>query len=273
MAFRLLLQKPTYFDSAGAILAFGSLEFYVTGTSTAKSVYAEPALSTDLGHTISLDADGKHSEDLWLAEDTAYRVVAKDSDGNTEWQLDNVRNTIGSGISPPDPTAGTDGQALLTDGTAWYFQTLREVPDPTGYTTNALLKTDGDLIYWEEQAAATVDSGVSATSSGYIWSNGVLQQWGSGTCSSTGSLSVTTSITFGQAFDAAPYHVSIEPVLSSGVTSNSPSGFPATRYSSPSTTGCTAGFFVGEENTGGTDTINANIPFTWFAIGPKAAAP
>lgn len=271
MAFRLLDQKPQYRDSLGGLLAGGSLTFTITATTTAKNVYSDKTLGTSLGNVITLDADGRHSEDIWLAEDAAYRVVAKDADGVTVWTLDDVRS-LDTSVSAnlPDASDGTDGQVLKTDGTpgGWFFDDLEDLPDPTGHS-GEWLTTDGGDIYWSALPSSASDEvTVTTGSSGNVVLGGVMIQWGSDTAPTSANLSTTKAVTFATAFSGAPYHIGITANISSGVTSNSPSGFPTPRYSSPSTTGFTAGFFVGEENTGGTDSINATIPFTYVAYGP-----
>lgn len=272
MAFRLLDQLPQYTLADGTLCAGGSLTFSISGGSTAKSVFQEPALSTDLGNVITLDSDGRHSEDLWLAEDVAYRVILRDADGATIWTRDEVRSLDATvSVDLPDASDGTDGQALFTDGTAggWYFDDVLTIPSMTG-NADKYLTNDGVILLWRaftDDVATTVEA--TASSSGSIVIGDVMIQWGTDTAPIPGSgLTTTKAVTFGTAFSGTPYHIGVCPALSSGVTSNTPSGYPAARYSSPSTTGFTAGFFVGEENTGGTDAINATIPFTFFAIGP-----
>lgn len=275
MAFRLVDPKPQFTLAAGPLAALGRILFYTTGTTTPKSVFGEPALSTDLGSEIPLNAAGRTTSDIWLAEDEEYRIDVQDSNNVSipGYPLDHIRNTIGSGLAPPDPSGGVDGDSLLTDGTEWYFQTLRELPDPTGHA-NTYLTCDGSA--WNPTTipeAATYDAtnlpgGITSAPTTVVIGT-VRFQWGSDTAPSNGSgLTTTKAVTFGTAFSGTPTHIDITPVLSSGVSSNSPPGFPTKHYSSPSTTGFTAGFAVGEENTGGTDTISSTIPFTYFAVGP-----
>lgn len=274
MAFRLHDEKPQYRLADGSLAAAGTLTFTITGTSTAKSVYAEPALSTNLGNVITLDSDARHSEDVWLAEDAAYRVQLKDADGVSVWVLDNVRS-LDTSVSAnlPDAADGTEGQALLTDGTSggWYFGDIPAIPSQTG-NAGKYLGTDGESLVWTAFADDTATLAItsqSAAASGYEVRGDVMECWGSGTAPSNGSgLTSTVSVTFALAMGGTPYHISITPVLSSGVSSNSPSGFPTTYYNSPSSAGFTAGIFVGEESNGGTDHLSSSTPFTYRAIGP-----
>lgn len=272
MAFQLLHVAPTYQKNDGTLNTGGKLKFYVTGTTTPKNVYSDEGTTVSLGNEITLDDDGRHSETIWLKEDEEYRVVCVDSADVTLWTKDNVRS-VDTSVSADLPAAedGADGDVLLTDGTpgGWYFQALRAIPDPTGHAAE-WLTTDGTDWFWDSLPEADEVTEVTVTpgSSGTAILGGVMIQWGSDTAPTSANTSTTKAVTFGTAFSGTPYHIGVTPVLSSGVSSNSPSGYPTVRYSSPSTSGFTAGFFVGEENTGGTDSINATIPFTYVAYGP-----
>lgn len=277
MAFRLLDQKPQYRDSLGNLLAGGSLNFYITSTTTPKNVYSDKTLGTSLGSTITLDSDGRHSEDIWLAEDEAYRVIVKDADDVAVWQLEDVRS-LDSSVSAdlPDASDATDGQVLASDGTSggWFFTTIVPLPSMTG-NQGKYLTNDGEAPSWASFAEADTPTEVvvDPSASGYVWADGILEVWGTGTAPTASALHTSVAITFSKTFDSAPYHISVIPILSSGVSSNSPSGFPTWSVASPSTTGTTVHFFVGEENTGGTDTLISTIPFTYWAKGPRATDP
>ena len=58
MATRLLNQLPQYRLADGTLCAGGSLNFYVTATTTPKNVYNGPGLGTSLGSTLTLDSAG-----------------------------------------------------------------------------------------------------------------------------------------------------------------------------------------------------------------------
>jgi len=263
--------RPQYRLDDGTVCAGGTLYFYQAESEIPQEVFSDADLGVSLGASIELDSAGRTPTDVFLAN-AAYNVELRDSDDVQVWLAENINVQSASAASLPAASDGEADQVLSTDGVDFAWVDVRQVPDPTG-ASGKYLGTDGETVQWTsfptEDALPTVEG--SAGASGSLIVDGVMMQWGSDTCTGTGSLSVTKSVTFGTAFGGTPYHISVEPVLSAGVTSNAPSGFPATRYSSPSTTGFTAGFFVGEENTGGTDTINANIPFTWFAVGAAPA--
>ena len=162
MAFRVLNQSPVYLDLAGAICAGGSLTFYTTGTTTAKNVYGDPALTVNNGNVITLDASGRPNVDIWGSG--AYSVVLKNSIGTSIWTKDNVQD-----LSVTFPV-GTNGQILSTDGATpanLSFITVRAVPDPTG-AAGKVLTTDGTVWSW---GTVNLSAGGGATMSGWVTSN------------------------------------------------------------------------------------------------------
>lgn len=275
MAFRLLDQKPQYRNALGELLAGGSLNFYITATSTPKNVFSDKTLGTSLGSTITLDSDGRHSEDIWLAEDAAYRIIAKDSEGVTVWQLEDVRSVdSAAAATAPDASDGSDGQALFTDGTAggWYFDDVLTIPSQTG-NAGKYLGTDGEALAWESfpeaAEAAAVES--TASASGSIIVGGVMIVWGTDTCPTASStLFSTKSVTFGTAFSGTAYAVVCTPT-STGVSNNNPPDDASISATSISSSGFTARAFVGAENSASTISITSTIGFTYIAIGPAPA--
>ena len=95
---RLINPYQTFRDATGEVLSNGTLEFYVTGTSTAKDYYSDAALTTSGGTSYTLDAYGRVTGNVWLDGD--YRVVVKDSAGATVYTIDDVSSistTTGTG--------------------------------------------------------------------------------------------------------------------------------------------------------------------------------
>jgi hypothetical protein len=137
MASRLLNQAPVYLDASGAPVAGGTLTFYDTGTTTPRSVYAEKALTTDLGNVETLDSAGR-SADIWLSG--SYTVVLKDSDGAQIWSRDNVE----APSELPSQTGNT-GKVLKTDGTDPYWDDADSLPDYSGADDNDVVKIVGGL--------------------------------------------------------------------------------------------------------------------------------
>jgi hypothetical protein len=270
LSFRLLDWKPQMRLASGALNAGGSLEFFITNTSTPKSVFGDESLSTNLGAVIDLEADARTLDDIWLATDVEYRVTMKDSLGAivAGFPLDHVRSGDAAGAAPPDPTAGADGDSLLTDGTDWYFQALREVPDPTGHASNVLL-TDGDLIYWgAQQTIPTYDStnlpgGITQDTAKLVIGK-LMILWGNGTAPTSGTTATSVGVTFGTAFTSSLLHVSLIPTIGP-VTGES--AHCSAQATGGSTTGFTANFFAGAEDGGGSLNISTAVTFTWVAFG------
>jgi hypothetical protein len=75
-------------NDSGEILASGTLTFSLTGTSTAKNVYSDKALTSALSNPLTLDAAGRVTTNIFMLEDEGYRVVLKNSAGTTIWTRD-----------------------------------------------------------------------------------------------------------------------------------------------------------------------------------------
>jgi hypothetical protein len=79
---------PELTEDDGTPLAGGSIEFYLTGTSTPSPVYSDQELSLSLGAVIDLNASGRPENggapvDIWVDPDITYKVVVKRSNGTT----------------------------------------------------------------------------------------------------------------------------------------------------------------------------------------------
>jgi len=86
-----------FVDINGAPLAGGTVEFYLEGTSTPVTVYAEKALSTSLGSTVTLDSNGVK---LCFAATTSFlKIVVKDSGGSTLYTYDGIGLTLGGPLA------------------------------------------------------------------------------------------------------------------------------------------------------------------------------
>lgn len=271
--FRLFDPVPQWRDALGVLAAGGSLVFTDSGTTTPRNVYSADTGGVSLGNTLTLDSDARLSEDFWL--DGEYRVVLKDADGATIWSRDNVRDVASDALATPDPTDGTDGQALFTDGTpgGFYWDDVLTIPSQTG-NSGKFLTTDGEALSWGTLDIPDYDSdnlpgGIEATpgASGSVVIGGVMFQWGTDTAPSAGTISTSKAVTFGTAFSSTPYYCEASP-NAINVTGDSPSGAPSSQAINYSSSGFTANFFVGAENNGGDTDITSSIPFKWFAVGP-----
>lgn len=278
---RLTDQKPQYRKADGTLAAGGRILFYLTGTSTPKNVFAEPGLTTNLGSEIALDSDGRHSEDIHLADDAAYRIDVQDADDASipGYPLDNVGGAASAGADIPDPADGADLQVWSTDGTAGggYWRDVRELADSTGHATTEVWYSDGagGGAYAPLPAAATytVPTGGIAIAAGEIRNGTNLMKWGTDTApAAPSSLSTSKAVTFSGTAFTAVQSCQVTPGAVS-VTGQGAQVTPA--YTSLGTTGFTANFFAGAENTGtggsNGDKISGTVPFSWVVYGTCAA--
>jgi hypothetical protein len=268
--FRLFDPVPQWRDALGALIGTGGkLKFYDTGTTTPRVVYNAPTGGTSLGAELTIDADGRLSEDFYL--DGEYRVILTTAADVTVWQRDNVQDVASGGLEIPDAADGSDGQALFTDGTAggFYWDDVPLIPSQTG-NAGKYLTTDGEALSFATLATYDADTlpgsftQTNSASGGFKFGN-IRVQWGADTAPNTGTLHSTKAVTFGVAFSGSPYFIAVSPA--DGSSTGEGAGASA-QYESPNTTGFTASFFVGAEDNGGVAEFNATLPFTWFAIGP-----
>jgi len=78
-------------DDNGDPLASGTINTYVTGSTTNKATYKDNAGAASHANPIVLGADGRVPGDaLWLDNDQDYTFLLKDSDGVTVWSADDI---------------------------------------------------------------------------------------------------------------------------------------------------------------------------------------
>lgn len=87
--------KPVFLDSSGSPLVSGTLTIQDPDDSSAKAVYptAADADASTNGSTaaVTLDARGEPTNQLWGRDGEDYKVILKDSSGNTIYTLDEIR--------------------------------------------------------------------------------------------------------------------------------------------------------------------------------------
>jgi hypothetical protein len=247
---------PVYFDTDGSTpAAGGTLNFYITGTSTAKNVYTDSTLGTAQGSTITLDSSGRPSVDFW--GDGEYRVTLKNSSGTTIWTRDNVRDVATGGLALPTPE---DGKYVTSDGVSFLMGSIIQCPDPTGQA-GKVVGSDGVNSLYQSLASLNIATATSTTSRLVIGDWQVLG--GSGTAPASGTTSTSLAVTFSNAFTSAPY-VTVTPV-------GTQAGGPPVTYlnATPATTGFTAYFDIAEGSASGAN-FSATQAFTWIAVGSIA---
>jgi hypothetical protein len=270
MSFILLDYRPQYRLASGALCANGQLVFTATGTSTPEDVFAEAGLTTNLGNVIDLDADARSPTPLW-GSDTAYRVELLDSLGATVagYPVDDIAGGDFGGITIPDPTSGTDGQVIATDGSVYGLRTFREPPDPTGQDQKMLVVSGDEYVLVAQPTIPDVelpDGGVTLTTSILTIGDWVIQQ-GTGSLPASGTTTSTAAIVFassgGIACDSCQHvDVSMAAPFSGGFEiAHHESSLSGTGFS---TTGCI--------NVDAPGTFTTTYAFTWTAWCKKAVA-
>lgn len=136
------------FDTDGTVLASGTVETYITSTSTPKNTWSDSAESTDQAASFTLDANGEAVR--YFATDVAYKLIIKDSSGTTVRTIDpyvplaninslsgnldvNSNSIVSSSNRDINITPNGTGSVVL-DGLNW--------PQADG-TNGQLIKTDG----------------------------------------------------------------------------------------------------------------------------------
>ena len=117
MSNRLTNPYIQFLNNTGGVLAGGTLQFYVTGTTTPTSTYSDAALTTPNTNPITLNSAGRSDTSVFLDSTITYKLVLKDSGGSTIWTADPVVD-LGANINakvqvyagnPNGNVAGDDG--------------------------------------------------------------------------------------------------------------------------------------------------------------------
>lgn len=110
-----LIPVPVQFqDTNGDNLASGTLEFYLSGTSTPTNLFSDNA-GTSIGTSITLNSDGYPESGgnvITLFRDTSinYKIIAKDSSAVTVWTAD----TLNSNLAVLASTTNGEGASLVS---------------------------------------------------------------------------------------------------------------------------------------------------------------
>jgi len=107
----------TMLDDSGALEPGGSIEVYDAGTTTARTVYSDRALTTTAGYQITADAAGRLPE-RWIADATLVKLVYKDSAGATlatrDYANDNADGLENSIQQFEETATGTGASQIIT---------------------------------------------------------------------------------------------------------------------------------------------------------------
>ena len=81
--------RTQWFTNAGTVLNAGTLNFFLSGTSTPQDVCSDDLLTTSIGTVLTLDSTGRTTTNVYLRP-LAYKVVAQDASANVLWTADPV---------------------------------------------------------------------------------------------------------------------------------------------------------------------------------------
>jgi hypothetical protein len=126
--------------------AGGSLNFFITESSTPLAVYSDATLQTSLGTIVTLNSAGWPDTAIFL-QNRPYKVVLKDSSGNQIWTADPVSASdfasfsirkVGSG-SPNGVVEGTAASPGVLPTEYWDFANfILYVCTTTGFAATAV---------------------------------------------------------------------------------------------------------------------------------------
>ena len=256
--FRILDNRPVYFDQLGRPASGGRLDFFDAGTLTPKAVYADPSLTVSNGPSVTLDSAGRTEVDTW--GDGAYKVRLYDAAGVLQSEADDVQVPGGTSQQIPPLEAG---KFLTTDGALLLWDTIIQVPDPTGQN-GKVLQSDGANAVWVALAAVAANAVLTFVAGGFKLSDGttaVLVQFISGTVTPpSGTTTASQAFSFGTAFSSTP--VAVATVRD---RANPGGGIPAHFIQ-----GLSAGGGALVIDTNGFNNIVNNVPFDIIAIGTVA---
>ncbi len=260
-AFRLFDPFQVFTDQHGMLASGGSLNFFVTGTTTPKDVFSDPALTVNLGNSVAIGSDGRPVSDIWGSD--SYRARLLDSH-SVQIGPDRDNIAIPGGGAAALPTPFIPNALLSNDGSLALWLTTILMPDPTGHA-NGILGTDGTAVFWQTLASLNIPTIGSGSASITLAGKKIL--WGTGTLPASGSNTANVACVFPDSgFSGAPHHVEAFSQAGSGVTSSG--GMPILSAINRTATGFTC---WGDTNAGfspGSHLINATTPFTYWAIGP-----
>jgi hypothetical protein len=146
MAGRFTNPYPQFFDSTPNVYSSGTLTFYASGTSSLQNIYTDEDLTTPASNPLTLNSAGRPAVDVFL-QDLDYKVVLKDSSGNTIWTADPVKardssyvaKTLTGSGSPNGSVAGTAGSSDILPDFYWdYTNSILYVCTTTGTSTTAV---------------------------------------------------------------------------------------------------------------------------------------
>lgn len=259
-AFRPFDPFQVFIDQHGNLAVGGSLAFFTTGTTTPKDVFADIALTVNLGNSIGIGSDGRPEvggspTDIWGSG--SYRVRLLDVN-NVQIGPDRDNVEIPGGNAAALPTPFIPNAFLSNDGALAEWLSILQLPDPTGHANN-ILGTDGSVILWQTIASLNIPVITVAPNSYQIGK--LLIQVGTGSAPANGTSFTTVSVPFPVAYASTPW----VGITATGTGLNN-TWVPPSMVTAMGTTSFTVLF---DSNTGfpGLGLFTSVQPFSWIAIG------
>lgn len=169
-------------DVNGTPVSGGTITTYAAGSSTPITAYTSSAGDVAQANPATLNSVGALDNPLWLAINTAYKIVVKDENDSTLFVFDNITG-IGSSVS-----SSAADEWVLFSGTATYisatsfsvvgnqtdtFQVGRKTKSQNsggvsyGTVTNSVFSA-GNTTVTLSNSVLTLDSGLSAMYYGFL---------------------------------------------------------------------------------------------------------
>ncbi len=208
-----VLGTPTvqqYFDSSGIPLASGTIEFYLSGTSTPTPVYSDSS-GTSLGTTVNLNADGAPESSggtavaLYFDTSVTYKIIVKDSTGTQHGPTVDPFTVSGRSGAVDAVDSGASDSIYARTGTANGDQL-----EVSGYYTPG--DGGGGLFWWDSASTDADDGGLTILPTGHVvagrWKRmiaGIIspRMWGAKADGSDDSSAVSSAATHFLSFSAA----------------------------------------------------------------------
>jgi hypothetical protein len=163
---------PEFRDDDGSPLADGTIEFYLSGTSTPEAVHEDEDRSVSLTEVVSLDSAGrpKNASDaqvsIWIDANLAYKVVVKRAAGTIVRTVDPYRQ------GDPNRT-GLAREEYASDGALTVLHGLHKLTKSSAgaYTlSNPTSDEEGTVMHIRAQTAfahtVTVTGGYAGAGAG-----------------------------------------------------------------------------------------------------------
>lgn len=149
------LLRQRLFDQNGSPLSGGKLYSYAAGTTTPLATYTDSTGNTPNTNPVVLDDTGY--ADVWMSENN-YKFVLTDSNGVTQWSVDNVQSLDAKITAAVEAAGGLAKVNNLSD-----VNSLSE-----SFNNISPMTTLGDMIYGDTNGAGTRFAGNTTSTKKFL---------------------------------------------------------------------------------------------------------